>query len=348
MKPLNLSSSFEPPARRPAPLRFYGTFGPSCRDEKTFCTLLEAGMTGMRLNLSHGDLDRCADWLAAFRAAQTCCGVTADLMIDLHGPELRIGTLPKPLALSRGGRVRLAAAPAPDAIPVPAAVLDALTPDQPLLLDDGQIELRAVTCIADSVCCRVIRGGRLESRKSLTLPGISLDLPLLTESDRHNLTLARTCGVTQVMMPFVQSGGDIRKLREILAESRLEDLTIFAKIENRVGLDHLDGIIRETDWLVIARGDLGNALPLWRLPAVQKAIAARCRAQNCPFMVVTQMLDSMRRHPVPTRAEVCDVYNAVCDGAAALMLTGETAAGNYPAEAMRYLVRTATAEVVTL
>lgn len=346
MKPLNLPPYFKPPAA--APRQFYGTFGPSCCDEATFCALLEAGMTGMRLNLSHGDLDRCGDWLAAFGAAQRRCGVTADLMIDLHGAELRIGTLPKPLALSRGGRVRLTAAPAPDAIPVPPAVLDALAPGQPLLLDDGQIELRAVSCTADAVGCRVIRGGRLESRKSLALPGITLDLPLLTESDRRNLALARAYGVTQIMMPFVQSGADIRTLRRILAESGLEDLAIFAKIENRAGLAQLDSIIRETDWLVIARGDLGNALPLWQLPAVQKAIAARCRAQNCPFMVVTQMLDSMRRHPVPTRAEVSDVYNAVCDGAAALMLTGETAAGAYPAEAMRYLVRTATAGAVTL
>lgn len=348
MKPLNLPSYFKLPAAASVPLQFYGTFGPSCCDEETFCTLLEAGMTGMRLNLSHGDLDRCGNWLAAFRAAQARCGVTADLMIDLHGPELRIGKLPKPLALFCDGRVRLAAAPASDAIPVPAAVLDALVPGQPLLLDDGRIELRAISRIADSVCCRVIRGGRLESCKSLALPGISLDLPLLTESDRHNLTLARACGVTQVMMPFVQSGDDIQKLRKSLAESRIEDLTIFAKIENRAGLDHLDRIIHETDWLVIARGDLGSALPLWQLPAAQKAIAARCRAQNCPFMVVTQMLDSMRRHPVPTRAEVSDVYNAVCDGADALMLTGETAAGDYPTEAMRYLVRTATAEPVTL
>ncbi len=165
--------------------------------------------------------------------------------------------------------------------------------------------------------------------------------PTLTEEDLQNLKIAKQCGVTGVMLPFVRGKADILALRHALEEAGAADIRIFAKIENMTGVRALPEFIHLVDEVVIARGDLGNAMPLWELPRCQKQLSAACRAAGVPFMVVTQMLDSMCTRAVPTRAEVSDIYNAVLDGAASVMLTGETAAGQYPMQAMEYLVRTA-------
>ena len=188
---------------------------------------------------------------------------------------------------------------------------------------------------------RVLRGGVLRSRKSIAAPGLSIDSPTLTAEDLENLRAAPECGVTGVMLPFVRGAGDLCTLRRALRETGGERIRIFAKIENLAGVNALPEFLPLADQIVIARGDLGNAMPLWELPACQKKLAAACRAAHVPFMVVTQLLDSMCERAVPTRAEVLDIYNAVLDGASSLMLTGETAAGHYPARAMEYLVRTA-------
>ena len=166
-------------------------------------------------------------------------------------------------------------------------------------------------------------------------------MPTLTAEDKENLAIAADCGVTGVMLPFVRGAADIRNLRQALAEAGAPQLKILAKIENLAGVQALPDFLPLVDEVVIARGDLGNAMPLWELPRCQKQLSAACRAAGVPFMVVTQMLDSMHTRAVPTRAEVSDIYNAVLDGASSLMLTGETAAGQYPVQAMEYLVRTA-------
>ena len=193
----------------------------------------------------------------------------------------------------------------------------------------------------DYLLCTVRRGGVLRSRKSLAVPGVVLHTPTLTAEDRQNLEQARQYGVTGVMLPFVRGAEDLLTLRDALEKLGIGDIRIFAKIENREGVQALTGLLPYVDEIVIARGDLGNAMPLWELPAVQKYIAGVCRSSDVPFMVVTQLLDSMQTRAVPTRAEVCDVYNAALDGASSLMLTGETAVGQYPVEAMGVLVKTA-------
>ena len=165
-------------------------------------------------------------------------------------------------------------------------------------------------------------------------------MPTLTGNDLKNIQLATQYGVTGVMQPFVRSKEDLMTLRKALDDAGAGHVEIFAKIENMQGVNALDELLPYCDHVVIARGDLGNAMPLWKLPAVQKELASKCRAAGKPFMVVTQMLDSMHERAVPTRAEVMDIYNAVLDGASSLMLTGETAAGNFPAEEMMYLVNT--------
>ena len=184
---------------------------------------------------------------------------------------------------------------------------------------------------------RVVRGGVLKSRKSLKIVDRSVDGPVLTPQDIQNLQLVREYGVTSVMLPFVRSGRDLRTLRAAMEELGCGDLRIFAKIENREGVAHIEDIIPEADMVVIARGDLGNDVPLWELPGVQIDLGEACKAAGKPFLVVTQLLYSMTERPVPTRAEMSDIFYAVTGGASALMLTNETAAGKYPAAAMRYL-----------
>ena len=200
-------------------------------------------------------------------------------------------------------------------------------------------ELKAL--LADRLSCRVERGGVLRSRKSLAVAGRELPASALTEMDMENLSRAREYGVTALMQPFVRGADDLRAVRAALRETGAQELKIFAKIENMTGLHRLDEILPLADVVVIARGDLGNAMPLWELPRAQTLIASKCRAAKRPFMVSTQMLHSMHHAAVPTRAEVTDVYQAARSGADYLLLTGETAVGEYPVEAMTYFAKIA-------
>ncbi len=311
----------------------YGTFGPACSRQETLEDMFRAGMTGMRLNLSHTDLADASETIAAFHSAAEVVGITPQLVVDTQGPELRIGTLEAPLDLQEGETVFFGEG----GIPLPEAVYPALEPGDEVLLDDGKIALQ----VRSDGRAEVVRGGTLTGRKSVKITGKSIPLPVLTERDIANLRQAKTFGVTGLLQPFVRSGEDLRQLRRLLRENGAEHLRIFAKIESREGAENLADILPEADVIVIARGDLGNDMPLWELPGLQKRISAACRAAGKPFLVVTQMLASMEHRAVPTRAEVSDIFNAVADGAAAVMLTGETAVGQYPVEAIRYLVNTA-------
>lgn len=316
-------------------VQIYGTLGPACSDAETLARLFEAGMTGVRLNLSHVGLPGAAEQIEHLHAAARRCGVKSQLLIDMQGPELRVGVLPAPLPLEDGAAVRLGTE-----IPLPPAVLPHLTPGQEVLLDDGKLLLRVTKSLPEGALARVERGGVLQSRKSAALPGVDVRLPAMTGSDRENLRLARDYGVTGVMQPFVRGREDLECVRGALDAAGGQDVRLFAKIENLDGVEKLAELIPAADEIVIARGDLGNSGPLWKLPALQKRISAACREAGRPFMVVTQMLASMEQNPVPTRAEVSDIFNAVLDGAASVMVTGETAVGSYPVEAMTYLVNT--------
>lgn len=313
-------------------MRYYATLGPSCCDTAALSALLRRGVTGFRLNLSHTPLAARTDWIAALHEAERKTGLRAQLMIDLRGPEVRIGSLPVPLPLAEGAAVTLGAD-----IPVDGDVLDALRPGMTVLLDDGAMALTVV----DGGVCRVTRGGTLTGHKSLTLEGVDLRRPALCEADLADLSQAAALGVNAVMQSFVRSADDLRVVRQTMAENGLADAELFAKVENQPGLDALPDWLALCDVVTIARGDLGSSLPLERLPAAQKHIAALCRSRGKPFLVVTQLLHSMIDHPSPTRAEVLDIYNAVLDGADCLMLTGETAQGRYPLESVDWLIRVA-------
>ena len=313
-------------------IELFGTLGPSCRDKDTLRAMFENGMSGMRLNLSHTGLAESEELIRTFQAAAEEAGVKPELLIDLQGPELRVLPMKEPLVLKDGGVYD-----AQD-IPLPDVVRDALSDGDEILLDDGKISLRL-----EKNQMRVLRGGTLQSRKSVKIVNKSVPMPALTETDRKNLSIAKEYGVSAVMQPFVRNAEDIHTVRLALHEYGADTIRIFSKIENRDGLARIDEIIDVSDMIVIARGDLGNDVPLPQLPGVQKDIAARCLAKHIPFLVVTQMLTSMIDHPVPTRAEVSDIFNAVTDGASAVMVTNETAVGSYPAEVIRFLRETADA-----
>ena len=215
------------------------------------------------------------------------------------------------------------------------------TPAEAVLSAGAYADEELKVLLADRLSCRVERGGVLRSRKSLAVAGRELPASALTEMDMENLSRAREYGVTALMQPFVRGADDLRTVRAALRETGAEELKIFAKIENMTGLHRLDEILPLADVVVIARGDLGNAMPLWELPRAQTLIASKCRAAKRPFMVSTQMLHSMHHAAVPTRAEVADVYQAARSGADYLLLTGETAVGEYPVEAMTYFAKIA-------
>lgn len=314
--------------------KLYGTLGPSCADEMILRKMLRAGMSGMRLNLSHATLDESAQVVALLHEAAEKEGVAVDLLIDLQGPELRVGAIAEGIALREGECVTLG-----QDFAVPGILWGNLREGDELLLDDGAFLLRVED--AATLRCRVVRGGTLRSHKSLAVVGRELPTPVLTEKDIENLSVAKRYGVTALMQPFVRGREDILAVRAALRDCGAEDVKIFSKIENMTGLHKVEEIAEVSDVVICARGDLGNAMPLWELPRAQAKIVRVCREKGTPFMISTQMLHSMHNAAVPTRAEVTDVYTAAKSGADYLLLTGETAAGKFPVEAMEYFAHIA-------
>lgn len=347
-------------------VQVYGTFGPACKSREILKNMIQNGMTGMRLNLSHTTLEKSKEYIENYRLAAASCCVSPQILIDMQGPELRIGDMEE-ITLSEGKMVFLeenkktVCSGDTDAdkdkkqasqkqtsqiedcnsIPIPAAVMSSMKRGMEVLMDDGKIRIQIVDVKEQFAVAKVLTGGSLKPHKSIKIVDVNVDMPVLTEHDLHNIRLAKEYGVTALMQPFVFSGEDLKKVREILKTENAEHIQIFAKIENRIGVENLDNILPEADLIVIARGDLGNDMPLWELPVVQKKIENSCKKYGKPYMVVTQMLSSMEQNPIPTRAEVSDIFHAVYHGAQAVMVTGETAVGKYPVEVIKYMVNTA-------
>lgn len=316
-------------------LEIFGTLGPACKDIDTLSRMLSLGMTGIRLNVSHTSLKDSANWLQSYRKAQQNTGISAKLLMDLQGPELRVTGLTSPLLLKEKEICDIST------LKLPKIVYPYLKEGQLLLLDDGKLSLKITSLSGNTPLATVLRGGTLYPSKSIALSGVTIDTPTLTASDIENLKCADDFGVSAVMLPFVRGKEDVWHLREALLRYCHTPIQIYSKIENQSGVKHLPEIAKASDCVVIARGDLGNAYPLSELPIIQHKIAHFCQKNNCPFMVVTQLLASMEHSAIPTRAEVSDIFRAVQEGAHQLMLTNETAIGDYPVEAMRYLCETA-------
>ena len=307
----------------------YGTLGPSCCNQETIEQMFRVGMTGMRLNLSHCNLNERKDWIAAFHHAKKNCGIDAQLLIDMKGPELRLGkvseqTIAKDTIFSLNQEF------------LPKPIIENIEINDILKIDDGKIE-----CIVienkNEIVCKVVRGGTLKPNKSIAIKDKTITGDVLTFSDIENLKQAKEYGVTGIMQPFVRNKEDLFQVKEILKQNNMTDIKIYAKIENMDGVHHLESIIPYCDHIVIARGDLGNATGITYLPVVQKRIEEVCKEKNCPYMVVTEMLSSMIENEIPTRAEVSDIFHAVYHGASSVMLTNETAIGKYPIAAMNVL-----------
>lgn len=332
-------------------VQIYATLGPACADREIQEKMFQAGLTGMRLNLSHTGLKESAGLLENFHQAAKNAGVEPQLLIDMQGPELRVGKLEGAVKLIEGNLVVLGSEKYHGVIgadmafiPVPEEVIPSMEPGDEVLLNDGKIALEVLKCSKGKsayVEAVVIRDGILSSHKSVKITGKQLKLPVLTEHDISNICLASQYGVTGLMQPFVQSGKDLAYVRQMLKEHGAGQVQIFAKIENRAAVANLPEIIQEADVVIIARGDLGNDMELWELPAVQKEIEGACQKAGRPYIIVTQMLASMEENAVPTRAEVSDIFHAVMHGAYGVMITGESAVGKYPVEAVKYLANTA-------
>ena len=319
-------------------IKTYATLGPACCEVETLSAMLRLGLTGFRLNLSHRTLSDCRRWTDALRAAGEAARVRPELIIDLRGAELRLKDLTRPLCLREDDTIRFGKMGLPL---LDDDILAALQPGQQILIDDGAIELTVLSHDGKTAVCRCLRGGQLEGRKSITLPGIDIPRPAVCEADHADLAVARQHGVTAIMQPFVRSRAYLQEVRNALAQHDLSDLTIFAKVEDAEGVDTVSEWMDLCDVVTIARGDLGSNLCLYDLPRTQKKIAALCRDAGKDFLVVTHLLQSMIHAPVPTRAEITDIYNACLDGAASLMITGETAQGEYGVEAVRVLLEMA-------
>lgn len=335
--------------------QIFATFGPACSPKEIIRKMIDAGMTGMRLNLSHTTLVHSASYIHTYKEAAYEAGIKPEILIDMQGPELRVGDVgeieleahkwavfyAKETTRYQGQENRLGALEQMRAVPVPLAVIKTAKVGDEILLDDGKLLVEVIATEPENLCVKVIRGGILRSHKSIKIKDKNVKLPPLTSHDIENIKFAKEYGVTALMQPFVLAGEDLKYVRQILNENGGENIKIFAKIENRLGVENLDSILAEADAIIIARGDLGNDMPLWELPKVQKQIEKACKEKEVPYVVVTQMLSSMETNPVPTRAEVSDIFHAVYHGAWGVMVTGETAVGKYPVEAIRYLANTA-------
>lgn len=316
--------------------KILATLGPASVDEATLSALLRAGVDAVRLNFSHGSPDEHRLYATRVREVSAKLGKTVAILGDLCGPKIRVGTFAAgPIELVAGQRFMLTheAVPGDGArVSMSYPLADDLRAGDILLLDDGLLRLRVERVLAPEVTCVVESGGPLSDKKGINVPGVALSVPSFTEKDAADAALARELGVDYLAMSFVRTGDDVRRCKAAAG-----DIPVIAKLEKPEGVQNLADIIAESDGVMVARGDMGVELGTEKVPLVQKETIARVNAAGKLVITATQMLDSMIRHPRPTRAEASDVANAVLDGTDVLMLSGETAIGKYPVETVQVM-----------
>lgn len=321
--------------RRERNTKIVATLGPASSTPEKILQLIETGADIFRLNFSHGTHEDHKKRFDAIRSAEKKSGRIVAVMADLQGPKLRIGTFKDgPIMLEQGAKFRLDLDKAPGdnnrvCMPHPE-IFAALEKDADLLLDDGKLRLRVKKHGPDFAECEVIFGGKLSERKGVNVPDVALPISALTEKDREDLRFALDIGVDYVALSFVQRPDDVAEARRLI-QGRA---AVLIKIEKPQAVACLDQLIDLTDAVMVARGDLGVEMPTEDVPGIQKKIVRGCRRIGKPVIVATQMLESMISAPTPTRAEASDVATAVFDGADAVMLSAETASGQYPLEAV--------------
>ncbi len=325
--------------------KIVATIGPASSSPAALAALIAAGMDGARLNMSHGSHDDHRTVAQRVREAEADSGRPIALIADLQGPKLRVGDLAEPIMLERDASVVIAGEDAAhdDDIPVSPSVLGSvLRVGNEVLIDDGHIKLRVDAVERGRARCTVMIAGLVSSHKGVNLPGVPLPIPSITRKDLDDLEFALELGVDFVALSFVRSASDVRALRTLI-EARDSTARVIAKIEKAEAIAALDEILAESDAVMVARGDLGVEIGTADVPLLQKRIIIRALERGRPVITATQMLESMIHQTEPTRAEASDVANAILDGTSAIMLSGETAVGEYPVEAIEVMNRIACA-----
>jgi pyruvate kinase len=326
--------------------KIVATMGPASATLETLAALVNAGMDAARLNLSHGTHDDHAERARVVRDVEKEVGRPLALIADLQGPKLRIGDLDEPVTLARGENITVVGEQRSKdgELPVsPAVIGDVLKAGHEVLIDDGLVRLHVEKVERGRARCAVVEGGVVSAHKGVNLPGVPLPIPALTQKDVDDLEFALTeLDVDFVALSFVRSAADVRDLRDLIEQAGSQ-ARVIAKIEKAEARDALDDVLGETDAVMVARGDLGVEIGPAMVPLLQKRIIQKALERGKPVITATQMLESMVQHAEPTRAEASDVANAILDGTSAVMLSGETAVGKYPVEAVAYMDRIARA-----
>jgi pyruvate kinase len=328
--------------RRLRRTKIVATLGPSSSERSVIASLFRAGADVFRINMSHTTHERMRELVATIRAVETEFGRPIGILVDLQGPKLRVGKFKSgPVTLKNGATFTLDADPSPGdetraELPHPE-IFAAAMPGHALLLDDGKVRLVATEVTATRIVTRVEVGGKLSDRKGVSLPDTTIPFSALTPKDRSDLEAALDTGIDWVALSFIQRPEDIAEAKKITRGRAV----VMAKIEKPQAVNRLDEILDLSDALMVARGDLGVEMPLEKVPGVQKQMTRLSRRAGKPVVVATQMLESMITSPVPTRAEVSDVATAIFEGADAVMLSAESAAGQFPIEAVATMNRIA-------
>jgi pyruvate kinase len=328
--------------RRQRRTKILATLGPASSSREQISALFTAGADVFRINMSHTPHDKLREFVETIRSIEHEVQRPIGILADLQGPKLRVGAFKDgPVMLKNGATFVLDSDKAPGDVtrvhlPHPE-ILAALEPGHRLILDDGKVLLEAVACTPKRAECRVLVGGKLSDRKGVSLPDTTLPVSALTDKDRSDLDAALNAGVDWIAVSFVQRPEDVAEVKKV-ARGRA---AVMAKIEKPQAVARLAEIMEISDALMVARGDLGVEMPMAKVPGIQKQITRQARRTGKPVVVATQMLESMITAPVPTRAEVSDVATAVFEGADAIMLSAESAAGQYPVEAVAMMNRIA-------
>lgn len=318
------------------------SIGPASASVETFTKMVEAGANVARINFSHATDEEKQNVVRVVKEVRKNTGKHIGILYDTKGPEFRNGeVVEEGINLVPGNTIKVVKENVVGnqerfSLNHPEAI-DALNVGNTILLENGLMEIEVVEKDNDSLTCKVINGGVLYSKKSLAAPGVDLKIPFISDVDREDIIYACRHEGDFLAASFVQSANDVLAIRELLKQENREDMKIIAKIESQMGMDNLDEIVEVADGCMVARGDLGVEVPLTDIPICQKRIVKACRANKKMCIVATEMLESMKHNPRPTRAEVTDIANAVYNGTDAVMLSGETTTGEYPVETVRHM-----------
>ena len=322
------------------------TLGPATNDVEIMKQLIQNGMDAARINFSHGTYETHAETIAKLKQAREELNAPIPLILDTKGPEIRVKTFKEDkVRLEEDATFTLTTREVEGDVNIVSVTYADLPKDvhrgSRILIDDGLIELKVEDITETDVVCKVVNGGVVKSRKGVNLPGVEVNLPSLMERDIEDLKFGVENGFDIVAASFIRSAEDVLKIRRVLEENGGGQMHIISKIENQQGVENIDKILEASDGIMVARGDLGVEIPPEEVPLVQKILIAKANRIGKPVITATQMLESMVHSPRPTRAEANDVANAIFDGSDAIMLSGETAAGAYPLEAVATMARIA-------